>query len=123
MIENRFEGRDFRFRKWAVWKHFFKPHEFNYENEIRLIYYEKEGSKNTQIEWIEDSTNGIISPMKVLPMNEEFPLVLKSVILGPKAQESNINCLQYKAMLDSSNIYNKDCDDVDFSESGIDIYR
>ena len=123
MIDVRFQNRVFRFRKWAIWKHFFKPYEFNYENEVRLIYFDKENISNSHTEWIEDSKSGIISPMKVFLLNEEFPLILKILITGPKAHESEINQLQYKAMFDASNIFMKDSDDLVISESSISIYR
>lgn len=123
MIEAKFQSRDFRFRKWAIWKHFFKPYEFNYENEIRLVYFDKEKTENAHTQWIEDSKNGIVSPMKIFLMNKDFPLILKRIIIGPKAHESEINRLQYKAMFDSSSIFRKDNNDLVISESSISIYR
>lgn len=119
-------GLHFRFRKWIVWKHFFKPFEFNYENEIRLIYFEHKDSLAKKTLWIEDSKSGIASPMKLFCLEYNykplFPLALTKVLIGPKSKESPINLVQFGKMYNEAKIF---CPGIhpEFKLSQIDIYR
>ena len=119
-------GLHFRFRKWIVWKHFFKPYDFNYENEIRLIYYEHKDSLAKKTIWIEDSKSGIASPMKLFCLEEKYkpkyPLSLIKILIGPKSREAPINLVQFGKMYNEAKIF---CPGIcpEFKMSQIDIYR
>lgn len=78
----------FHFRRWEVWKHFFKSFRFKDEKEVRLLYISKDKSKEDK-KWIENEESGIVSKMLLFKMNptNEFPLRLCNVIVGPKAPE------------------------------------
>ena len=116
----------FRFRKWIVWKHFFKPYEFNYEKEIRLIYLEHVDSRAEKTMWIEDNKSGIVTPMKLFCMEQNhelyFPLLFNKVLIGPKSKEAEINRVQFLNMYNEANFSNQGLF-PDFSVSKIDIYR
>lgn len=119
-------GLHFRFRKWIVWKHFFKPYGFNYEDEIRLIYFEHKDSLAKKTIWIEDSKSGIVSPMKLFCLEEtykpKYPLSLIKVLFGPKSREAPINLVQFSKMYNEAKIF---CPGIfpEFKMSQIDIYR
>lgn len=73
-----------------VWKHFFKPSEYADEGEIRLLYKATDESK---YKWIQ-GTGDILCPIVEFPIEKndnQFPLVLKEVWLGPKFPETDIN--------------------------------
>ncbi len=119
----------FRFRKWNVWKHFFKPYEFNYEKEIRLIYFEH---NNTSVAdktiWIVDNKSGIASPMKLFSLekktgkNNSFPLSLTKILIGPKSKEAEVNRVQFNKMFSEANITDsKTIPEISISK--INIYR
>ena len=115
----------FRFRKWNVWKHFFKPYEFNYEKEIRLIYYEQDKTFPDNTRWIVDNKSGIASPMKLFSLEKKtkrtpsFPLSLSKVLIGPKSKEAEVNRVQFSKMFSEAKI----ADSHEISISKIDIYR
>ena len=78
----------FHFNHWMIWKHFFKSFRFKDEKEVRLLYLSN-AKKTEDKKWIENSESGIVSKMLMFPMipNNEFPLRLCNVIVGPKAPE------------------------------------
>ena len=116
----------FRFNKWNVWKHFFKPYEFNYEKEIRLIYYEHEPSHATETKWIEAGNSEIATPMKLFSLDRTnktyiyFPLSLTKVLIGPKSKEADGNRIQFSKMASEAGIFDSK---PEISVSKINIYR
>lgn len=119
-------GPRFKFRKWIVWKHFFKSYHFGYEEEVRMIYYEHEKSLATKTMWIEDNKSGIATPMKLFCLEynyiPRFPLALIKILIGPKSKEAPVNLVQFNKMYNEAKIF---CPGIrqDFSLSKIDIYR
>lgn len=85
------------------WKHFFKGYEYKEEREERLLF-----CNNNSIErkWVITYDNNIINPVVDFPLNECFPLKLKSVRLGPKFPESVLNKYQMKEILKDKNFGN-----------------
>lgn len=93
----RFDGWHFCFNRWYIWKHFFKSHLFKDEDEYRLLYIPSKES-NVELQWIVDSTNSIVSRIALFKINDNtFPLILESVLVGPKCpeQESNVDQLTF----------------------------
>lgn len=86
-----------------IWKHFFKPVEYNVEKEIRLVYLEHSadgGLCAASKSWFCTKDNSIIIPALDFNLNDAgFPLSLKSIILGPKLPESDTNKVQIEEML------------------------
>ena len=78
----------FQFKRWHIWKHFFKSFRFKDEKEVRLLYL-SDGKKKEEKQWIENNESGIVSKMLLFPMIpiDTFPLTLTNVIVGPKAPE------------------------------------
>lgn len=114
-------GPKFIFKKWKIWKHFFKSHHFKYEKEVRLLYYNKPICNSATLKWIHDSYTGIASPILIFAAND-FPLELKNVVIGPRDMQSFTNSIQLNERV--SNTSFKSSVDAPFCrESGIKIYR
>lgn len=91
------DGWRFKFRRWHIWKHFFKSYLFKDEHEYRLLFIPTEND-DQKLRWIMDSTNSIVSRIALFGMEQDaFPLKLKSVLVGPKCleQESNVDQLEF----------------------------
>ena len=91
------------FNNLNAWKHFFKPKEYDIEKEIRLIFEDKDISLLTKDDkkiWIKTNNSSIIIPaIRFYVLNDSFPLILKTVILGPKVIEPETNKAQLELML------------------------
>ncbi len=88
-------GLNIRFTMLYVWKHFFKPKEYAYENEIRLLCIKR---NNSDKKWNLTTSHNIANPFVEFMFNEksEFPLNLKKVTLGNKCPEKELNKVQLK---------------------------
>ena len=94
-------GWKFVFKRWDIWKHFFKSHLFKDENEFRLLYINKDSSnrEDVDIKWIMESKNNIVSRICLFSLdNDKFPLKLNSAIIGPKCPEKHTNVAQFAYM-------------------------
>jgi hypothetical protein len=79
-----------RFVLFYGWRHFFKPREYEYEKEIRLLYIHKR--RDREKEWIAAEPYSIVNPMVKFDLSSrDFPLAIKGVMLGPKRPESKLN--------------------------------
>lgn len=104
-----------------VWKHFFKSYEYEDEKEIRLLYKDVDKKK---YKWIQ-ATGDILCPIvefNIEKNNNEFPLILDKVYLGPKCMEKVVNKLQLSMFANNLNIEYND-DSIDILISKIDNYR
>lgn len=105
MMQTKFNDWRFVFKRWYIWKHFFKSYIFKDEQEIRLMYIPDE--KDKDFEWIRDNSNGIISRIKTFGINDstiKFPLTLKKVIIGPKCNEIDSVVSQLNYMNDCQGV-------------------
>lgn len=83
------------------------------------MYEAKKGDKK---KWIEG--NNIFCPVIEKNIEEgknQFPLILRKVILGPKFKEKEVNVLQLSQMIPECNIYKGH--EVECKMSEIDNYR
>lgn len=99
------EGKKFCFKRLSIWQHFFKPYEYRDEQEVRLLYLHS--SDNRSVKWIHESHFGIITPIVTFSINEnnnEFPLILNKITLGPITREADINKDQLTSLIKSKNI-------------------
>ena len=90
-------GYKFEFTTWYIWKHFFKPSHYWDEKEVRLLYFCKEGTD--KYKWIKAGDSQILAPVlefSIAKDENEFPLVLSEIILGPKFPEATTNAAQIK---------------------------
>lgn len=107
---------DIKFVLLYVWRHFFKPKEYNYEGEIRLLYIHRKGEREKK--WIIAKQYSIVNPMVIFDLTKnEFPLKIKEVMLGPKRAERQLNKLQLKQMLSEKG------KTIDITESERNVYR
>ena len=113
---------NFRFRLFSNNNPFYKPIDFVSEKENRLLI-ESKTAKN----WYINSENGIITPYierKLIYSNkkiidiDDFPLKLKTIILGPEMRQVNINKVQIESILQSKYGYN-----ITVETSAITSYR
>ena len=96
------------------------------EEEVRLLYEMNDGSllDTTNGKWIYNTSNGIIAPIVRFPITKtdnNFPLVLERIVLGPNLLERNINKEQLRLMIKNMQI--RVTDDFEISFSTIDSYR
>lgn len=107
---------DIKFVLLYVWRHFFKPKEYTYEGEIRLLYIHRKGEREKK--WIIAQPYSIANPMVIFDLNKnEFPLKIKEVMLGPKRVERQLNKSQLKQMLSEKG------KTIDITESKRNVYR
>ena len=97
-------NRKFRLKHWNIWQHFFKPHDYDVENEIRLLAFANELEVDIfhyDRKWI-TTTDGIFAPLLNFPLKSkdseivEFPLTIKSIILGCKFEEKEANQITWE---------------------------
>ena len=95
------------------WKHFFKPKEYEFEKEVRLLYISPtlEGNTSDGItkKWILNQEFNIITPLVEFSIKEaenKCPLLIKKVLLGAKMREDEINCQQLESLFKIKSIAN-----------------
>ncbi len=90
-------GLKIKFTMLYVWKHFFKPKEYAYEKEIRLLCIKRD---NSDKKWNLTTSHNIANPFVEFQFdaNSEFPLKLKKVTLGNKCPEKDLNKVQLKRL-------------------------
>lgn len=96
----------------SIWQHFFKPKEYEFEKEVRLLYKNRNTSpknliKQVDIKWILNTDYNIITPIitfDITKAGNQYPLILKSVNLGPKMHEADINRAQIEFLLSNKDL-------------------
>ena len=93
--------RSFCLKDWNVWKHFFKPYEYQIEKEIRIVCFLDElvrNNRNVDKKWIK-SENGTHFPLIIVPFKSDndnavlFPLNITSIKLGCNYPNKQTNAL------------------------------
>ena len=103
----------------SIWYHFFKPYDYKDENEVRLLCKCEDIEK---YKWI--TVNSILCPVvefKIEESKNEFPLIIESVLLGPKCPEKEINAKQLQYRINNQSIINSK--QITIGTSKIDHYR
>jgi hypothetical protein len=109
----------FRFVYLDTWKHFFKSSDYALEEEIRLLYIEKAAFPPDNHGWVKSQPDQIISRYVTFDLDRtDFPLRLRTIILGPNCPDVAVNRRQLEVMLRSKGITN-----VDVEVSSIESYR
>ena len=109
------------FNNISMWKHFFKPAEYEKEEEFRVILSlpKCDLANKDKGGWDIADSSKIISPYVLWDMTSpDFPLKLEKVILGPKCPESGLNARLIKILLEKTPFSN-----VDITRSCIKTYR
>jgi len=122
----KFTGERIVFKSLGIWKHFFKPHEYSDENEVRLLLalnnsdHKIKGSVETLLrEWNLTYSHKIIAPyVNVALINDVLPIQLEKIMLGSKCPEQKLNQMQLEMLLKVRNL-----DKVTVVLSRIDNYR
>lgn len=111
----------FKFNNISIWKHFFKPAEYEKEEEFRVVLSlpEYDLSNKDKGGWDIADSSKIISPYVLWDMtSSDFPLKLDKIILGPKCPESELNKRLIKKLLEKTPF-----SDVEITRSCIKTYR
>jgi hypothetical protein len=108
-------GLELRFVLLYVWRHFFKPKEYEHEKEVRLLYLPKQGTVARN--WILAEPYTIVNPLALFNL-DEFPLEITEIILGHKSAERELNKVQLKQMLND-----KGLSGIVINESTTRVYR
>ena len=106
----------FVFHSFHEWAHFYKPEDYEIEDEIRLLYVNN--GSITKKWFVSNKINVINSYIEIPLAKRDFPLKLTEIYLGPKCPERDENKKQLKVMLNEINR-----DDVDVILSDIECYR
>lgn len=100
----------FDFEEWHIWRHFFKPSHYDDEYEVRLLYFNEDTDR---FKWIKTGDSQILAPVvefEITENNNEFPLELSEIILGPKFPEAETNAEQIRYFKELQKIKeNGDC--------------
>lgn len=108
---------DTKFILLYVWRHFFKPKEYDYEDEVRLLYLHRKVD-NREKKWIIAEPYSIVNPMVIFDLSKnEFPLKITEVMLGPKRPERQLNKSQLIHMLIEKGR------NINITESDRNVYR
>lgn len=115
----------FVFKTYHVWKHFFKPYQYEVEKEVRLLYIRNEDIKPIKEDWVVTYGDKIFNPIVDFKLNVDgFPLKVKEITLGPNTPEKNVNKAQlteYIRQLKLKPDYN--ISDLNVKISSINNYR
>lgn len=103
------------FKNFHTWCHFLKPKDYKIEAEVRVLY---ENKKIKKPHWFLAKPINVLSSYIDVELNDDFPLKLKEIILGPKCPEKETNRDQLNVLLKRMGFDNVK---VDFSR--IDNYR
>lgn len=98
MTKIMLDNCNFCFKNLYKWRYFFKSHEYNVEDEIRLLYISDKLNKNSK--WITTGA-GVIAPLVCFPIVDNgdsyqadattYPLHLVGTSLGPQFPEQSKN--------------------------------
>lgn len=97
----------FEFKTYHIWKHFFKPYQYEVEQEVRLLYILNEESKPKNYDWVVTYGDRIFNPFVDFNLNSpDFPLKLQEIILGPNTPSKNVNKAQLEEYIRQLNLKN-----------------
>ncbi|MEZ2338375.1 DUF2971 domain-containing protein [Mucilaginibacter sp. RCC_168] len=89
---------DFDLKTLSVWRHFFKPHDYAVEEEVRILYILND--RKRQKGWLLTSSHSILNPYVEFKLNDpDSPVQLTNIVLGPKCQEKEINKKQLEQLI------------------------
>jgi len=100
-----------------TWKHFFKPHEYSDEKEVRILYSGKE--ENNKKGWLLTRSHEILNPYMDFSINEKLPFFIKEILLGKKSTSCVTNEYQLKQLLRDLGLHHQ----IDVKLSLIENYR
>ena len=91
--------RQFKLKRWKVWQRFFKSEKYAVEKEIRLLYSPLVLPKYDK--W-KLTPNNVFSPYVSFPLegNENYPLEIERILLGPNCPEKETNKVLINELLD-----------------------
>lgn len=103
LLKTDFDGIKIKLNYFDIWEHFFKPHEYYREKEVRLLL-KQIPTKETR--WILPE-NGIMTPIIEFSINKNdnprhlpiFPLIMTDIMLGPKVENADFVKNQIEQMI------------------------
>lgn len=123
------EKKNFCFRYLYIWRYFFKPYQYQVENEIRLLYVKNK--PDSHLTWIITGVGVISSLTKFTVVDKSthfkknkhplYPLSVRGITLGPQSVESSVNENAIKIMLNTK--YGWSEKEVMIKPSNVNNYR
>lgn len=89
---------DFDLKTLSVWRHFFKPYDYAIEEEVRILYIQYDRTQKKG--WLLTNSHQILNPFVEFRLNQEdSPMQLIEIVLGPKCPEKEINKKQLEQFI------------------------
>ena len=105
----------FEFKSLDIWKHFFKSHEYEVEQEVRVLYI-KDNNCRKNINWVLTYSHNILNPTIDFKY-DELPFNINKVLIGSKAPEIGVNIRQFTYLASVNQMK------FEFNKSSIKNYR
>ena len=105
----------FEFKSLDIWKHFFKSHEYEVEQEVRVLYI-KDNNCRKNINWVLTYSHNILNPTIDFKY-DELPFNINKVLFGSKAPEIGVNIRQFTYLASVNQMK------FEFNKSSIKNYR
>ena len=119
-LKDLVNNNNFELRSLGKWSHFFKPKEYEIENEARVLFQQPDNQSDGK-KWLITSDYSIINPYCEFELfNESTPFVLKlkEIIIGFNCPQSETNKMQLNALL-----FDKKTQGIKISFSNIKSFR
>ena len=91
----------FVFNTLHEWSHFIKPNDYQVEDEVRLLYILPKTKEPKG--WLLANNINIINPYVEFSLDNNFPLIIDNLKLGPKCPEQKINKYQLNELMKKIN--------------------
>lgn len=95
----------FEFKTLTTWSHFFKPKEYEIEDEVRVLY-QCNDNDNKKKDWLITNDYSIINPFLEFDLFNNYVLHLKEIILGFNCPQLETNKMQLQALLEDKGLNN-----------------
>ncbi len=96
--ETKFGSVFFKFSHLDYWKHFFKPSDYQMENEVRLLYETTASNPPQKTDWIKGGEFSILIPLALFD-EKSFPLDIQEIKIGPNMSARDTNILQVRQLV------------------------
>ncbi|MGJ4789511.1 DUF2971 domain-containing protein [Leptospira koniambonensis] len=92
------------FNQLDIWKNFVKHFDYQQENELRVLFYNRKKYGKTNELHFRKNSFGIFSPYVEFAFND-LPFNLKTIRLGPKCPDQELNKAQLRYYLNSNSMH------------------
>jgi hypothetical protein len=108
------------FKRYHIWKHFFKPYEYVIEKEIRILFVNS--LNRIPVQWGLTMSHTIANPYIIVPLNL-FPARFAEVTFGVRFPEKIANLKQLKCVSEGRGSFSSPATELKIQNSKIVNYR